>query len=308
MNIQIRHFLSVFIVAGTLNFVAEPALAAIVTHNFTGAVTSVIGSPLGLSPSVGDPVTGSIAYDTSLPPDWDTGAVAGYLQTPPNGMSGMSVVIGDATVQSTGNSSWQVTNNYFSLFDFDAISGFFSAELVGGQSTGTMIFYLSDTTATAFSSTALPPSLNAASFNLLTGGVSMGPDTIYFSIDTLTPSAIQVKIDIKPTTYPNDIQPKNKGITPVAILTTGPSDNVATFDAANVDPATVVFGSTGTEAAPSHYALEDVDRDGDIDLILHFNTQDTGIKCEDASATLTGETFDEQIIKGTDSIETVGCE
>jgi hypothetical protein len=93
----------------------------------------------------------------------------------------------------------------------------------------------------------------------------------------------------------------------VAILTTNPSDNVATFDAANVDPATVLFGSTGTEAAPVHDALEDVDEDGDTDMILHFNIQDTGIQCGDTSATLTGATFDGQAIKGTDSIMTVGC-
>ncbi len=49
---------------------------------------------------------------------------------------------------------------------------------------------------------------------------------------------------------------------PVAILTTG------TFDASTVNPATVRFGATGTEAAAVHSALEDVDGDGDLDMIL----------------------------------------
>lgn len=93
----------------------------------------------------------------------------------------------------------------------------------------------------------------------------------------------------------------------MAILTTDPSDNVTTFDATTVDPTTVLFGLTGTETVPVHYAWEDVDGDGDIDIILHFKTQDTGINCEDTSATLTGTTFDGQAIKGTDSIKTVGC-
>ena len=88
---------------------------------------------------------------------------------------------------------------------------------------------------------------------------------------------------------------------PVAILTTD------TFDATTVDPTTVLFGATGTETAPVHAALEDVDGDGDTDMILHFNTQDTDIVCGDTSASLTGETVSGQEIEGSDSIKTVGC-
>jgi len=110
-----------------------------------------------------------------------------------------------------------------------------------------------------------------------------------------------VAIDIKPGSYPNSINPKSKGKIPVAILTTG------TFDATTVDPATVRFGATGTEAAPVQSALEDVNGDGDTDMILHFNTQDTGIKCGDTSASLTGQTLSGQAIKGADAIQTVGC-
>lgn len=302
MKKQIRHLLSVFVVAGTVSFVAKPALAEVVTHNFMGAITFVSGTPFGLSPSIGQQVQGSFTCDTSLPPAFDTGSIAGYIQPPP---SGMSVVISGVTLQSQTNNSFQVQNNNFGS---DGINGFFKSISVGGVPTsGTMNFNLSDSTATAFSSTALPSSLNIASFNLRTGGVFDGSATIFFSIDTLTLPAIAVTIDVKPGTFPNSINPNGQGVTPVAILTTNPSDNVATFDAANVDPATVLFGSTGTEAAPVHDALEDVDEDGDTDMILHFNIQDTGIQCGDTSATLTGATFDGQAIKGTDSIMTVGC-
>jgi hypothetical protein len=114
-------------------------------------------------------------------------------------------------------------------------------------------------------------------------------------------SIIPVTIDIKPGSFPNSINPKSQGKIPVAILTTG------TFDATTVDPTTVLFGPTGTEAAPVQSAQEDVDGDGDTDMILHFNTQGTGIKCGDTSASLTGQTFSEQAIKGSDSIQTVGC-
>jgi hypothetical protein len=112
---------------------------------------------------------------------------------------------------------------------------------------------------------------------------------------------ITVAIDIKPGSFPNSINPKSKGVIPVAILTTG------AFDATTVDPTTVLFGATGTETVPVHSALEDVDGDGDTDMILHFNTQDTGILCGDTAASLTGETFGGVAIKGSDSIKTVGC-
>ncbi len=46
--------------------------------------------------------------------------------------------------------------------------------------------------------------------------------------------------------------------------------------------------------------------DGDLDLFLHFNMQETGIQSGDTEASLTGETFDGQAITGNDAIETVG--
>ena len=70
----------------------------------------------------------------------------------------------------------------------------------------------------------------------------------------------------------------------------------------------VQFSLEKPEANPEHYALEDIDLNGDLDLILHFQTQDTGIACGDTSAFLTGETFDNDMIEGTDSILTVACQ
>ena len=112
---------------------------------------------------------------------------------------------------------------------------------------------------------------------------------------------IPVTIDIKPGSFPNSINPRNDGVIPVAILTTD------TFDAATADPATVRFGATGTEAAPRHFALEDVNSDGKADLVLQFPTQSTGIACGTTSATLTGKTRNGISIKGSDSIVTTGC-
>lgn len=110
-----------------------------------------------------------------------------------------------------------------------------------------------------------------------------------------------VSIDIKPGTFANGINPKSKGKIPVAILTTD------SFDATTVDPTTVLFGATGNEVAPVQWAMEDVDGDGETDLVLHFVTQDTGITCGDNSASLTGATVAGVTIMGSDSIETVAC-
>ena len=49
-----------------------------------------------------------------------------------------------------------------------------------------------------------------------------------------------------------------------------------------------------------------MDGDGDLDLVVHFRTQDTGIACGDTEVTLTGETFGGSI-EGRDSIVTTGC-
>jgi hypothetical protein len=51
--------------------------------------------------------------------------------------------------------------------------------------------------------------------------------------------------------------------------------------------------------------LEDVDDDGDTDMIFHFPTQDTGLEAGDTEATLTGQTTDGIEITGTDSVRIV---
>jgi probable HAF family extracellular repeat protein len=118
---------------------------------------------------------------------------------------------------------------------------------------------------------------------------------------TLVSEPTKISIDIEPGQFPNDINPKSKGQIPVAILTGG------TFDATTVDPSTIRFGATGTEAAPVLVAVEDVNSDGRPDVLLNFNTQDTRIQCRQTSASLTGETTSRQAIQGSDSIITRGC-
>jgi hypothetical protein len=111
----------------------------------------------------------------------------------------------------------------------------------------------------------------------------------------------EVMIDIKPGSAPNSINPKSNGMIPVAILTTD------TFDATTVDPLSVRFGPKGAKEAHQKGHIEDVNHDGEPDLVLHFKTKATGITCGETSASLTGETFDGDPIQGRDSIKTVRC-
>ena len=51
----------------------------------------------------------------------------------------------------------------------------------------------------------------------------------------------------------------------------------------------------------------DANGDSKLDLVLRFKIRETGIRCGDTSASLTGKTFSGQDIQGTDAIQTVGC-
>jgi hypothetical protein len=123
--------------------------------------------------------------------------------------------------------------------------------------------------------------------------------------------AVEVLIDIKPGSDRNPVNTKSNGVLPVAILTTD------AFDAATVNPATVTIGDgegdeTGVAVRKNGTLmanLEDVDDDGDLDMILHFNTQDivaAGDLDEDTtSLTLNGLTVDDQAIVGSDAVSVV---
>ena len=73
-----------------------------------------------------------------------------------------------------------------------------------------------------------------------------------------------VSIDIKPGEYPNNVNPFSLGKLPVALLTT------EEFKASLVDPESLAFMG----ATPLLWTMEDVDADGDMDMLLHFSIPD----------------------------------
>ena len=114
-----------------------------------------------------------------------------------------------------------------------------------------------------------------------------------------------VEIDIKPGSDPNSINPNSMGVVPVAILTTD------IFDATTVDPSTLSFMAAVDVAGDPNcvrHGLEDVDGDGDIDLVCKFPQKTTWITCDTTQGAIIGETFGGQFIVGFDSINPVGKE
>lgn len=111
---------------------------------------------------------------------------------------------------------------------------------------------------------------------------------------------LTVEIDIKPGSTPNALNPKAKGVIPVAILTTDD------FDATTVEALTVRFGPGSAPEVHGRGHPEDVNGDGRADLVLHFDTQASSIACGSTSATLTGKAKGKQIT-GTDVVVTTGC-
>lgn len=144
-----------------------------------------------------------------------------------------------------------------------------------------------------------------------TSGNTIGCD---FTVEVV----FEVPVDIKPTSCPNPLNVKSKGVLPVAILGT------ADFDVADVDISTVEL--EGVSAIPNKYQMEDVATpfngvssddchdctedgpDGFMDLTLYFDSQELVAAIGDIndgdclSLTLTGALLDGTPIEVSDSL------
>ncbi len=134
---------------------------------------------------------------------------------------------------------------------------------------------------------------------------AIGKDPV---LSPLTPPTLEVTIDIKPDSDPNSINPRNRGVIPVAILGDDELD-VTTIDVSTLrfgpDEAPVAHPPHGNSEPTGH--LEDVNDDGFMDLLTHYRTQETGIADGDTEACLIGALKDsERPIEGCDGVRTVG--
>jgi hypothetical protein len=147
--------------------------------------------------------------------------------------------------------------------------------------------------------------------------IELAPGTYYLRVagyGVTHPDAGDGRVSVRITplpridVIPSQLNPFNRGVIPVAIV------GNEYFDIAQIDLASLNFGPAEavcrhdlTDEWTYNEHLDDVNFDGYMDLMLHFNTQDTGIACGDTEATLIGALSSGVPFEGTDSIRTVGC-
>jgi hypothetical protein len=125
------------------------------------------------------------------------------------------------------------------------------------------------------------------------------------SSQTLTQDhvVVEVNIDIKPGSDPNCFNINGHGVVPVAIL------GSAVFDVNNVDVDTLSFAELEVRIRGNKGPLcsyEDVNGDGFLDMVCHFEDNADNWAPGDGVAELSGELLDGTSFKGTDSICVVG--
>jgi hypothetical protein len=160
-----------------------------------------------------------------------------------------------------------------------------------------------------FSVECLAPGLHTVTFTATidaTKAAVSDPDTsnnqkqVSHSVDC----AVPITINVKPRGFPNSINRQGMFDIPVAALTTaaGEYGNPLAFDATTIDPLSVRFGpaalvASGGGGQETHAAghpedsweLDEVTRDGDIDMVLHFSPGDSGFALSDTEGCLKGK-------------------
>ena len=140
-------------------------------------------------------------------------------------------------------------------------------------------------------------------------------DSASFVVDCVIP----VQLNVKPGSTGNPINSKSMGDVPVAVLTTsaGEYGSPVPVAAASIDPLSVRFGpknavwQTSAGATESHHAghlersyeRDEITRDGDLDMVLHFENPKTGLTPGDTSACVKG-----QLTSGAETYTFFGCD
>lgn len=220
-----------------------------------------------------------------------------------------------AELYDPGSKSFSAVGNLGSASVFHTLTALANNQVLvaGGVSSEILAdAELYDPTSAIFSATGsmnVPRSMHTATLLsdgrvLVAGGAdfsdSLSSAELYSPADSSGEDPLTVSIDIKPDSSRNPVNPKSKGKIPVAILSS------ETFDASvQIDVSTLTFGHNGDEPSLAFCNISDVDADGLMDLICHFDTQEAGFQKGDTTGILNGMTTDGVPIEASDSIQTV---
>ena len=129
---------------------------------------------------------------------------------------------------------------------------------------------------------------------MVSGSTARFPNGSYkLIISGVTPAVQQINIAIKPDSgEAAPLNPKAKGSIPVAILSNAASKSSPAFDAMTLEPYSLTFGSTGDESSYLRCGKDgvDVNADGLLDLVCHFDNQLAKWQSDDLEGTLRGKT------------------
>ena len=124
----------------------------------------------------------------------------------------------------------------------------------------------------------------------------------YFAMDTIQPMIVDIQIDIRPGSDRNPVNPKSKGVLPVAIL--GAQD----FDVHNIDLLSLELAGAKPRTpgqSGNIGSFEDVNDDAMTDLVLHFDMDELNISDQTTELALEGLLNDGRVLTATQTITIV---
>ena len=123
------------------------------------------------------------------------------------------------------------------------------------------------------------------------------------SVSFCQPEAVvNVRVDVKPDDPTNSVNPRSRGVVPVAIF------GSATLSARSIDVGSITVAGAPVQKKPSgqfNASFTDVDGDGIIDLLVHVGTQDLHVERYGTEIIVRGRTTSGELIRGSDTIRVV---
>ena len=101
------------------------------------------------------------------------------------------------------------------------------------------------------------------------------------------PEHAPVVIDIRPGEDPNSVNLSSKGLLPVAVVTTSDFDaSLFEPEMAHLSDANAPMSEGCSGATPVRWTLDDVNRDGNVDLVFFFRVQELDLSLNSTAAIL----------------------